>query len=654
MPTFLNRQKPVILAFSVSFVEEKCGISAEFSPRQVLSVGPWNSAARPHLHAAFSLDKYRDSGKNTSGSAVNTMAWAEGEFPKVNRFADTLYAAGHKSFDLPIERLVALLRIALTCFCFVVISILSGRQVQYREPLEFILIAYALFGVGVALLPTIGKLRTGWQLPVHVIDVGVVSILMYFIETVSAAFLILYVFVLMSATYRWNWRGALLTTIAFPALQLVFSANNPVTTGFMIQCSFLFIVGGVFVFFGVSRERSAERLTQIANWPNNRLQSYANVDDRWLDASLNHIATVFQAPRVLLLWEITQEPYCFSALLTSAGCDKERTTTTAFDSLVSAEIKSLAFAAETAQPHECFTLQGVKHCVDPVISESLKSQFNISSVCSAPFSSDYCRGRVFILDRSDWREDDLTLAEIVASRLHLELEYYAVSVELRETAASRERVRLARDLHDGVLQTLTGAALQLSSIASPMSQDVKQKLDGVRELLLGEQQRIREFVEGRQSSPRSENLNLNDEIQREVARIERQWGCSATLSATTENASVSSEMIRQLRFLLAEGAANAVKHGKASHINLKVEQTPKNVRLQIADNGHGLPGITGSYTQDELGSRRIGPQSIAKRVTELGGTLSISSSDKGVELCIELPCDSQPAQEINEQAYSVG
>jgi signal transduction histidine kinase len=274
-------------------------------------------------------------------------------------------------------------------------------------------------------------------------------------------------------------------------------------------------------------------------------------------------------------------------------------------------------------------------------------------VCSAPFSSDYCSGRVFILDRSHWGDDDLTLVEIVASRLHLELEYYAISLELKETAASRERVRLARDLHDGVLQTLTGAALQLSSVASPMNQEVKQKLDGVRELLLGEQQRIREFVEGRETSPRSKYLNLHDEVQREIARIERQWGCTATLSATTENATVSPEMIRQLQFLLAEGAANAVKHGNASHIDLKIEQTPSDVRLQIADNGHGMSGIEGTFTQDELAARMIGPQSIAKRVAELGGTLSLSSSGKGVELCIQLPRNSQPA-EINEQAYSVG
>ena len=323
-----------------------------------------------------------------------------------------------------------------------------------------------LFGVGVALLPTIGKYRTGWQLPVHLIDIGVVSVLMFFTHSVSAAFFILYVFVLMSATFRWNWRGALWTTLALPPLQILFSANSPVATQVIIQWSFLFIVGGVFVFFGVSRERSAERLTQIADWPNNRLQSYTDIDDHWLDASLSHIATVLQVPRVLVLWEIAQEPYCFSALFADGKCQQDRTIANAFGSLVSVELEGAAFAAEAVESNECLTLKGTKHFVGPIVNESIQTRFKISSVCSAPFSGEYCNGRVFILDRSHWADDDLTLAEIVASRLHLELEYYALSIELKETAASRERIRLARDLHDGVLQTLTGAALQLSSIDS--------------------------------------------------------------------------------------------------------------------------------------------------------------------------------------------
>jgi signal transduction histidine kinase len=590
------------------------------------------------------------------GSQANRewIAHDDRKFETMNQFAGTLYAAGHKSFDLPIERLVALLRVALTFFCFVVVSTFSGPQLQYRVPAQLILVTYAFFGLCVALLPTIGKFRTGWQLPVHIIDVGVVSTLMYFIETVSTAFLILYVFVLMSATLRWNWRGALWTTVALPALQLIFSLNNPFTTQFMIQCSFVLIVGGVFVFFGVSRERSAESLTQIANWPNNRLQSYANVDDNWLDASLNHIATVFQVPRVLVIWDIGQEPYCFSTLFVNGKCQKARAASSASDGLVSTELDGLTFAIDAAEPNECLTPKGVKHLVDPAVNEIIKTRFGISSVCSAPFSSDHCKGRVFILDQSHWDDDDLTLAEIVASRLHLELEYYAISNELKETAASRERMRVARDLHDGILQTLTGVALQLSSIAVSMSENVKHKLDGVRELLLSEQQRIREFVEGRQLSLGNVYLNLNDEMRCELAKIERQWACAATLSATPENAAVSSETLRQLQFLVAEAAANAAKHGKASRINLQIEQTPDNIRLRFADNGHGLSGSTGTYTPEDLAARMVGPQSIAKRVAELGGTLSLSTSCNGVELCIDLPSNGEMAHKTNEQAYSLG
>jgi signal transduction histidine kinase len=574
----------------------------------------------------------------------------------MTRFFNALYAAGHKSFDLQIERLIALLRIVLTTFCFTVFITSSGLQPELTERFGLILATYALFGLGVALLPTVTKYRTGWQLPVHVIDIGVVSIFAYFINNVSAAFFILYVFVLMSATYRWNLRGALSTTLALAGLQLILFKfiSSFELAEFIIEWSFLFIVGGVFIFFGASRERSTERLTQIADWPNNNLRSYTNVDEHWLDASLDHIATVLQAPRVLVLWEIAQEPYCFSTLLADGKCQHDRTMSNTPSSLVSAELENTTFAIETVESNECFTLTGTRKIGGPLINDSIQARFKLSSVCSAAFSGEYCKGRVFILDRPHWGDDDLTLTEIVASRLHLELEYCALSVELKETAASRERIRLARDLHDGVLQTLTGATLQLTSSASYSGQELKHKLQGIRELLVAEQQRIRAFVEGSELSPGHQHPYLPDQIKREIERIERRWDCRVSLSVTPQDAALAIELTRQIELLLAEAAANSVQHGKASHIKITVEQGPTNVRLQIADNGCGLPGASGTYTQGELTTRVLGPQSICKRVAELGGALTLSTSDKGVELDIELPHSTRKAREPNEQAHAVG
>src|SRR5262249_31530084 len=331
----------------------------------------------------------------------------------MTRFFNLLYAAGHKSFDLQIERLIALLRVVLATYCIAALITSFGPQSELTTPFALILATYALFGLGVVLLPTIGNYQTGWQLPVHMVDVAVVSILTYFINSVSAAFFILYVFVLMSATFRWNWRGALWTTLALPALQLLFFLlNRPsAVTQFIVEWNFLLMVGGVFVFFGVSRERSAERLTKIADWPTIGLQSYADID--WLNASLKHVATVLEAPRVLVLSEIAQEPYWFSALLVDGKCQHDRIPDSTFDTLVPTELEHVAFAAESAEARECLTLGGTITISKPLVNKAIQARFNIASVCSGPFSGEHCKGRVFILDRSNWGVDDLTITEIV-------------------------------------------------------------------------------------------------------------------------------------------------------------------------------------------------------------------------------------------------
>ena len=112
------------------------------------------------------------------------------------------------------------------------------------------------------------------------------------------------------------------------------------------------------------------------------------------------------------------------------------------------------------------------------------------------------------------------------------------------------------------------------------------------------------------------------------------------------------DITRQIELLLAEAAANAVQHGKASLLKIMVEQAPNNIRLRIAETGCGLSGVTGTYTQRELMARVIGPQSICRRVAELGGALTLSTSDKGVELNVELPNRDRTAQKANEQAPS--
>src|SRR3974390_116030 len=210
---------------------------------------------------------------------------------------ETLYAAGHKPFDLAIERLVALLRFCLALFCLADLPAGPEPQLYDRSVFQSILVAYTIFSLIVASLPTIGRLRTGWKLPVHLIDIGVISSLVYFFPNLSSSFFFLSVFVLLRATFRGNWQGAILTTFGIFVLQVVLYFTNRITTEFLVHSAFLFIMGGVFAFFGVGRERSASRLNQIASWPKTSAQVYAYPDDHWLPPSLAPISSPFSGPR---------------------------------------------------------------------------------------------------------------------------------------------------------------------------------------------------------------------------------------------------------------------------------------------------------------------------------------------------------------------
>ena len=563
---------------------------------------------------------------------------------------ETLYLAGHKPFDFQLERLIALLRVALAAFSVVTFYMDPIRGDQNTSVIVVVLTAYAAFGLLVALIPIIGRFRTGWQLPVHLVDIGLISLLLFFLESVSRQFLLLYTFVLLGATVRWNWRGAAGTTVLLLGLGLLLAflsrgLNRPhigddpnlMAFGVLIQSAFLLVIGGMFTFFGASQERNQARLAELAAWPAPATSAGGDLVAFPLDAALAHVANVLQVPRVLVLWEQSDEPFLHFAVWADGRCHQDQSSVDAFGDRTAPDLAEIAFASADISSKKCITIAGPTTSKEPLISRSLESEFQLKSIATAPFSGPICTGRIFMLDKSNWGEDDLTLTEIVASRIGIELEHYALRLRLADTAAATERIRVARDLHDGILQSLTAAGLRLKAVSSNLGPESKSTIDDVRRLLLDEQQRIRLFVEERQKSIDQQQLALLSKMQELIDKNERHWGCHITLSVTPEDTEIRSELARQLDFVLAEAIANAVRHGQASRFEVRVKASSDRLLLWIRDNGHGLKDATGVYDMTELATRKIGPVSLRSRIDELCGSLTLSSSPHGVELQVDLP-----------------
>ncbi len=212
--------------------------------------------------------------------------------------------------------------------------------------------------------------------------------------------------------------------------------------------------------------------------------------------------------------------------------------------------------------------------------------------------------------------------------------------EASRVAAMEERMRVAYDLHDGVVQSLTGATLRLGALPGLMERDPEAALETARrveELLLEEQRDLRVFMtEAREllSPARAQPLEIK---LAEICRgIERHWNLRVRYEHDLDNVELPPRLANELGSLLREALANAARHGNASSVDVRISRADRHLGLRVADDGSGFP-FQGRYGWAELQEEARGPRSLKRRVAGLGGTLSLDSSDRGTVVEMEIP-----------------
>src|SRR5215207_749964 len=92
-----------------------------------------------------------------------------------------------------------------------------------------------------------------------------------------------------------------------------------------------------------------------------------------------------------------------------------------------------------------------------------------------------------------------------------------------------------------------------------------------------------------------------------------------------------------LRHILNEAVSNAVRHGAATHVRIRVARSEGRISIDIEDNGSGIPSLSGAYNGKNLAQKRAGPLSLRTRVNDLAGSLFLTSSPCGTRIEIEVP-----------------
>ena len=227
-------------------------------------------------------------------------------------------------------------------------------------------------------------------------------------------------------------------------------------------------------------------------------------------------------------------------------------------------------------------------------------------------------GNLYLTEKQhaeEFTREDEDLVTALAAAAGLAIENARLSERSQKLAVYEDRDRIARDLHDLVIQQLFATGMQLEALArtpSRPSDEVEKIRSSVDALDLTIKQ-IRQTIYAL-TNPESENVTLRRRVMHEVEAYSQLLG--STPSITFEGAvdalstdHVSDHLIAALRELLS----NAMRHAKARTLSVSVQALDGNLVLTVADDGVGI----------ETQARQSGLANLRKRAEALGGSFEI-------------------------------
>ncbi len=235
---------------------------------------------------------------------------------------------------------------------------------------------------------------------------------------------------------------------------------------------------------------------------------------------------------------------------------------------------------------------------------------------------------------------------LAALQANLETERRALRAE-RELSDSRElgrwvdqrleseRRSIARELHDEFGQSVTAIRSMALSIAQRVQAHDAEAEQAAR-LIATESSRLYDAMHGlipRLTPLVLDTLGLQEALADLVARTRSSHpGVAIDLVVDLGNARVEGELALALYRAAQEGITNALRHGEAHHLRLSLIATGGGVRLDLHDDGRGLP-VEGIRRAGHHGLRWL-----AERVEGLGGRFEVASvAPHGVHLQIAMP-----------------
>jgi signal transduction histidine kinase len=245
----------------------------------------------------------------------------------------------------------------------------------------------------------------------------------------------------------------------------------------------------------------------------------------------------------------------------------------------------------------------------------------MTSFLGVPIRGREAVGSLYLADKesaAEFSEDDEQLAVMLAAASGVAIDNVRLQTSLEHVAVLEDRERIARELHDKVIQRLfaTGMALQTTlplttrpEVTNRVNQAVEEIDETIRDI-----RRTIFALESRSRRGVRVDVFARVDAVRELLGFTPELRLEGPIDSTVPEATAD-----HLMSTLHEALSNVAHHANASAVDVSVE-AGNDLRLRVVDNGVGLPG------EIESGN---GLRNIERRALELGGTASVRRGEQG-------------------------
>lgn len=202
-------------------------------------------------------------------------------------------------------------------------------------------------------------------------------------------------------------------------------------------------------------------------------------------------------------------------------------------------------------------------------------------------------------------------------------------------SVGEERKRLAREMHDVILQDLFSVGIQMEHLQDAYASDLElnKRIVESKKQLNGVMERIRDFL-NTSSFEKNDVEDLHVRLQTMLMNFRKSDGMAIKLMQKNDQVNygfISTNKLNQLYYVVRESVINANKHSGGSSIQIDINSTINGLNLTVADDGKGFD------TSQPTMLEGMGLKSMVERINLIGGEINIKSDTNGTRMSILVP-----------------